>query len=287
MNPFSSLNFWRQGDQRAPHKPLLVLLALGELLRGKETLIFEEVEPKLKELLIEFGPPRKFIHPEYPFLRLANDGVWKLSGDQSLDSKREYSKRFLIDNRISGGFTHSILKGLKDEPELISSIAFELLNAHFPTTLHEDILQAVGLEDIEGPFYQTKKRRRDADFRAKVLEVYGYRCAICGYDLRVGHAPVGVEAAHVKWHAAGGPDQVQNGIALCSLHHKLFDFGAFSITDNHRIEVSPSVNGSTLEEHLGRFHNQPIILPRETKLYVIEDFLQWHVREVFKSGYRS
>jgi putative restriction endonuclease len=30
LQRFDQLNIWKQGDQRAPHKPLLVLYALGE-----------------------------------------------------------------------------------------------------------------------------------------------------------------------------------------------------------------------------------------------------------------
>jgi len=32
------LNVWRRGDQRAPHKPLLLLYALGRCLRGEDRL---------------------------------------------------------------------------------------------------------------------------------------------------------------------------------------------------------------------------------------------------------
>ena len=37
---------------------------------------------------------------------------------------------------------------------------------------------------------------------------------------------LGIEAAHIKWHQAGGPDTEDNGLALCTLHHKRFDRGA-------------------------------------------------------------
>ena len=30
-----NLKFWQRGDQRAPHKPLLLLYALGRLTRGE------------------------------------------------------------------------------------------------------------------------------------------------------------------------------------------------------------------------------------------------------------
>ena len=32
----------------------------------------------------------------------------------------------------------------------------------------------------------------------------------------------------IKWHQVKGPDSENNGIALCSMNHKLFDSGVFS-----------------------------------------------------------
>jgi hypothetical protein len=36
---FDRIRLWQQGDRRAVHKPLLVLLALGRLLRGEAPLV--------------------------------------------------------------------------------------------------------------------------------------------------------------------------------------------------------------------------------------------------------
>jgi putative restriction endonuclease len=74
---FDDLTVWSSGDQRAPHKPLLILYALGRYRPGEPSEIpFAEVSRDLTELLKEFGPSRKSYHPEYPFWRLQNDGVW-------------------------------------------------------------------------------------------------------------------------------------------------------------------------------------------------------------------
>lgn len=56
-----------------------------------------------------------------------------------------------------------------------------------------------------------------------------------------------LEAAHIKWRDHGGPgryiDQENNGIALCGLHHKLFDYGAFTLSDHLEILVPDRANG--------------------------------------------
>ena len=54
---------------------------------------------------------------------------------------------------------------------------------------------------------------------------------------------VGLEAAHIKWHAYYGPDEVSNGLALCTLHHKASDLGGISLLDDLRLVVSDDLHG--------------------------------------------
>ena len=68
LKAFDRINVWSRGSERAPHKPLLVLYALGQLSRaGPNSIAFRNLAPKLTELLKEFGPTRQSYHPEYPF----------------------------------------------------------------------------------------------------------------------------------------------------------------------------------------------------------------------------
>ena len=66
LSRFESLNVWK----RAPHKPLLMLYALGRWARGEADTPFAEAVPDLTSLLIGFGPRRKSNRPGYPFWRL-------------------------------------------------------------------------------------------------------------------------------------------------------------------------------------------------------------------------
>jgi hypothetical protein len=52
--------------------------------------------------------------------------------------------------------------------------------------------------------------RRDMAFRASVLEAYLAECCICGFSLRLVDGLIGVDAAHIRWHAHGGPDDPGN-----------------------------------------------------------------------------
>jgi putative restriction endonuclease len=283
LNLVSGLNVWKRGDQRAPHKPLLLLYALGRCLRDEKRLIpFEDVDEDLKKLLLEFGPPRKSYHPEYPFWRLQNDGLWEIPDAEELrkrESNCDVPKSILLKNNARGGLKKDIHQLLCRDRQLLAEMVSQILNANFPASIHEDILQAVGI-DLEDTLRTTTAR--DPSFRHRILRAYEFQCAVCGFNVRIGDSLVALEAAHIKWHQAGGPDLENNGIALCSLHHKLFDRGAFTISEDMKLKVSEIAHGTTgFKEWLLDFHDKVIRPPQRQSYYPGPHFVQWHVREVF------
>src|SRR5262249_44606488 len=187
LTRFDGLNVWSRGDQRAPHKPLLVLYALGRWCRGEQTDIpFAEAEPVLTELLKEFGPPRRSLHPEYPFWRLQNDGVWVVRAQGDLTPRRGHTdprKSDLLAHQATGGFSEEVKAALRASPALAAEIANRLLVNHFPDSIHTDILSSVGLSPERE---EVTRRKRDPQFRQRVLVAYEWRCAVCGFDVRLG-----------------------------------------------------------------------------------------------------
>ena len=64
-----NITVWKRGAQRAPHKPLLLLYALARSLRNSDRFIpYTEIDKKLKQLLMDFGPSRKKLSPGIPLL---------------------------------------------------------------------------------------------------------------------------------------------------------------------------------------------------------------------------
>ena len=287
IQKFKTLNLWSRGEERAPHKPLLVLYTIGKLLQGESRLLpYSEIDENLGNLLREFGPKRN-TRTEFPFWRLQNDGVWEITDADKIGqtSSGDALKSDLDRYDVSGGFLEDIASQLQNDSKLAFRIIQNLLDAHFPYSLHEDILQAVG---IEYPLRGSKRRRRDANFRSNILKAYEYKCAVCGFDVKLRNQPVALEASHIKWHQADGPDTEANGLALCSLHHKLFDRGAFALSVHLEVLVSDDAHGTVgFQEWLMRFHEQKINFPQRESYYPHENFIGWHVREVFKGDYRE
>ncbi|HEY3298705.1 MAG TPA: HNH endonuclease [Armatimonadota bacterium] len=282
------LNTWHRGEERAPHKPLLLLLALARVANHSGRLTsFEEIEPRLRALLEEFGPPRISVHPEYPFWRLQSDGLWEVVESHSLTRRKSNSdplKSELLKYHICGGFPAPIYEALKRDTALRAQLATEILNAHFPSSIHEDILQAVGLAidvvTVPGP--------RSPLFRESVLRAYDHACAVCGYSVRLGNSDMGLEAAHIKWHQAGGSDEVSNGLACCTVHHRALDRGAIGVSTDLRILVSSDLHGAgKLQEWFlslaGKFLREPNIAGLAPAVSAVD----WHRREVFRDPARD
>lgn len=246
---------------------------------------FREAEPDLTGLLREFGPPRRSDHPEQPFWRLQNDNVWTVQAPANLPLKKGDDiprVTALRSQDVRAGFSPEVQAALTSDPGLIARIGSSILDRHFPESLHQDILDAVGLTLEAG----VTKTRRDPTFRQRVLKAYEYRCAVCGFDVRLGSISIALDAAHIRWHQAGGPDAESNGLALCVLHHKTFDLGAFTVSGDV-VLVSDLVNGTTgFQEALMAHHGKPIRQPQRLDWKAEAGHLEWHGREVFKGEAR-
>jgi len=276
----------QQDGKRSPHKPLLVLLALGQFAQtGSSKLEWSLVEERLGRLLAEFGPPRRGApHPEFPFTRLRSDLVWQLSRDVPNDSLSS-----LREEPVTGQFVNDIEAALEQDPELVAQVARDLVEEQFPLTIAPDVLSAVGLDpdlvlsSAGTEVRQEERRRRNSAWRHDILQAWDRSCAFCGFDGQAIGAPVGIEAAHIRWFNFGGPDELDNGLALCSLHHKLFDRGVLGFADPETIVVSQTYSARSEEgKRLYDFHGK-VIKPRPGTVLPAPEYVDWHTNEVFRT----
>lgn len=127
------------------------------------------------------------------------------------------------------------------------------------------------------------RKIRDANFRLEVCEAYDSTCAVTGLRMINGGGRAEVQAAHIKPVAMGGPDIVQNGIALSATVHWLFDRHLISVGEDYRLLVAHNRVPTELR-NLFRPADQPIRLPREERLWPAPQFLDHH-RELFGARY--
>lgn len=123
---------------------------------------------------------------------------------------------------------------------------------------------------------------RDRLFRRRVVTAYDARCAVTGLKLINGGGRAEVEAAHIRPVEKGGPDIVNNGLALSGTVHWMFDRGLISLQDDLEILVSRQANDAESIRKLINstgFAHMPV---RETDR-PHPHFLAWHRENCFKA----
>ena len=111
-----------------------------------------------------------------------------------------------------------------------------------------------------------RRRLHQQAFRARVIEAYRTRCALC----RLRHQEL-LDAAHITADSQEtGEPVVSNGLALCKLHHAAFDRHFLTVRPDYVIEVRRSLldeeDGPMLLHGLKEMHQREIIVPRELSL---------------------
>ncbi|WP_197019055.1 phosphorothioated DNA-binding restriction endonuclease [Thioalkalivibrio sp. HK1] len=316
LHAFDHLRQNRSAKRPSPHKPLMVLLALGRILRGdRRFMAYSDIQGPGTSLIEDYGLNARQPDPCLPFTHLSGDRagqgrLWeirdwdeiqrRLKEDPATREKIEHQSPLMLirspsrlkKHDVEAGFTAPVYHLLKGNHRLIFQIARRLLDKEFPETLHADILARVGLDEALDEMDHreaiVKRRPRDPRFREEVLVAYGYRCAVCDYNIRLGNTSLGVEAAHIRWHAYRGPDRIDNGLALCTIHHRALDNGAIGIDEGMRVMVSDHVNGDrdSCERYFHRFRGKEIHLPYNADDRPDPDHLEWHLDRVFRSRRR-
>ena len=107
------------------------------------------------------------------------------------------------------------------------------------------------------------------------------RCAASTEPLAAN--PVAIEAAHIRWHSQQGPDEVDNALALCTLHHALLDLGVLGVNVDFHVLVSPlyvarTPAGQAIHALAGVVLRQP----QPGQPAPAAPHLTWHGKLVFK-----
>ena len=265
--------------------------ALRLAATGSSELPWSAAESELADLIAEFGPPSRTGRAQsaaYPFTRLRADGVWVLDQDVRMDLVGPLASR-----HVTGRLESSVESALRNDPALIGTTARALVLSNFPETVAPDVLAAVGFDpdavlspagDLGDDRRAAMQRRRNPAWRTAVLQAWDRQCAFCGYDGQLAGASAGIDAAHVRWFTFDGPDDLDNGLALCALHHKLFDLGALGLDLNLRVLVSAVFTARTSAGRAVYDLHGRLLTPRPGTVTPSADHITWHTREVFKGS---
>jgi len=135
--------------------------------------------------------------------------------------------------------TPGVLRGPLDEPD--------------PAPLEDPLERRYAVRE-------TRIRLHQARFRGRVVPAYSSQCAICTLkELRL------LDAAHIVGDVEDlGEPTVQNGLSLCSIHHRAFDQNLVGVSPDYMVHVSRRLledEDGPMLDLLKRFHEVPLHVP--------------------------
>jgi putative restriction endonuclease len=130
---------------------------------------------------------------------------------------------------------------------------------------------------------QTRQRLHQTAFREFVLDAYNNQCTLCRL-----HHPELLDAAHIIPDSEPeGEPVVNNGLALCKIHHSAFDQNIIGISPDYQVKVRKDIleerDGPMLKFGLQQMDGINIILPENKKNYPYKESLARRFEEFKKA----
>jgi putative restriction endonuclease len=215
---------------------------------------------------VEFSPPVPFNDGSGPIEAGLLNAAGQLGGNKQSSVRR-------LSNT---DFSRILARGLTTDSDVLPRI-----DASDASGFAEEHTPFVFEEYSERVKVELSRVVRDATFRRLVLQAYGERCAITGLRFINGGGRAEVNAAHIRPVEHGGPDAVQNGLALSGTAHWMFDRGLIGLQDDYKIIVSRHVNDL---ESAHSFINKTGFahVPADNRLCPSNKFLDWHRKNILK-----
>lgn len=280
-----------------PRKPLLLPWLFGQFVAtGSGQASYQRAEQPVSRLINDFGPPVASAtaarqRAAMPFVHLERE-LWDLrdaTGNEIAPDAPERRSRLL--DRGAVGRLRPPAEQLLADPATLAAAARLLLDLHFTSVLAELICAAGALDvpalDLAGPAGSpvlsgcapSPQLRQGVSVRQRLLV----------RDVRIRRRArallVAIEAAHARWHSQQGPDEMANALALCPLHHTLFDLGVPGISEDRRISVSSLyVARNEAGRAVDSLAGKPLPTPRPHQPAIDVVYISWHHRQVFKGA---
>ena len=272
----------------APHKPLLLLVVLDLFETGK---ISGGQFCRDGELAFRFnaywalGAPGRRSRPEVmlPFFHTRSDGFWTpCETDGRVAEARELARIARLDPGFLDCLGNDTFRRAARE---------KIIGTHFHGETRSALADFVGIPTPEGAAPPgtgegkgqdtSASSRRDARFAFQVLPAYNFTCALTGYRMVAEDGTTVLDAAHIQRFRSGGPNVVQNGLALSKTAHWLFDRGIWSVDERYHVLVKSRAFEEAGEEAL-RIKTRDgtrIVLPQREDSWPAQEFLAWHRQE--------
>jgi putative restriction endonuclease len=130
----------------------------------------------------------------------------------------------------------------------------------------------------------TKQRLHQSAFREMVISAYNNKCSLCALK----HREL-LDAAHIIPDAEQyGEPIIQNGLALCKIHHAAFDVNIIGISPDYNVSVRKDIlrehDGPMLRYGLQVLDKQKLILPSKKENWPDQERLEIRYTGFLRAG---
>jgi len=308
-----SKSYWPEATlHHAPYKPIL-LMALMDLIA--QQVINSNVIRLNADLMDAFdlywvrvvGGDRPS-NPVMPFNHLRSDGFWHLVDGDGVEPDLQHVDRNEIFRRIKGQTLFAQLDAdlfpLLQVSESRDALRRVLIEHFFAPEVRPIIVEVSRITTSSFAYSRDLLNRsrgrfkleevpaveeiyiaevRSTAFRRVVVEAYHHTCALCGIRIVTPEGRTSVAAAHIVPWSQSHNDDPRNGMALCGLHHWIFDQGLVTVTPEYTIKVSPILALHGQHAHaVVALDGQVIYKPADHILWPARVALRWHMHTIFR-----
>lgn len=298
--------------QRAPYKPFLLLSVMDLIAQHAIDTNHIRLNADLIDAFDLYwarvvGNGRES-NPEMPFNHLRSEGFWHLVDEEGIEpdltnvDRNEIFRR-VRNQKLFARFDPELF-ALLHAPESRDSLRRVLIEQYIapearPTIVEVSRITGESFEYSRDLLNRTRGKFnlkeapavderyvsevRSTAFRRVVVDAYDHTCALCRIRIVTPEGRTAVAAAHIVPWSHSHNDDPRNGLALCGLHHWIFDQGLIAVTPEHTIKVSPVLR---LQEQ----HAAPVLAldggklfrPADRVLWPASVALRWHMEHVFR-----
>jgi putative restriction endonuclease len=295
---------------RAPYKPFLLLAVMDLIAQGMIQTNFIQFNAALMDVFDLYWDTiigrEKNSNPVLPFFHLHREGFWHLvpvpGKEQVLTHIPQIRSISPLRDLVLGVTLDDALFNTLLNNESRDDLRRVLIETYFAPEVRPELVQLgqLSAELFQYSFELTNRltRRfklrespeeqecyhvisRSTAFRRAVVEAYNYTCAMCRIRVFTPEGHAAVVAAHIVPWSESHNDDPRNGMALCGLHHWIFDQGLVSVTPDYQIQVSPAVPLEEGTKPLLSLAGCELFLPSERAFCPAKKALNWHRQNIF------
>ncbi len=294
LNYFQNLKVNKKGGHESPHKPCMLLAAIGLAEAG----LLEENKIKFSHgLLDRYGEIFSVIHlesdhanPYFPFFHLRSEKFWHLKPKKGrelvLDAMSTARSFGIIEENIDYAYLDDELFKLLGEASARNELR-DVLIARWFGSYSDQVHHLVSQDKYESKLRESVETEmkeepvqynspiRDTAFRRVVTEAYDYRCAATGVRIIIPGEIILVQAAHLIPYADSRDDDPRNGMALTPDLHWALDRNIISPGPDMKWHVSGLVDKRIADNRpLLDLADKDILLPKDKRFWPREDALE-------------